>query len=108
MRLPYIAMQLQWLSKVAKPRLSRRASRQTRERFLRLLAFGPIASLSSHERGDSNRPQAVASRHIDVLSHDRFEVGHYSGVREEIAGHTRREVDEQVHIAIGSVLRSHA
>lgn len=51
--------------------------------------------------------EAVAPRDIDVLAHDLFEVSRYSRVREEVVGHTRGEIDEQVHIAVGSVLRTH-
>jgi len=34
-------------------------------------------------------------------------VGRYSGVREKVVGHARGEIDEQVHIAVGPVLRPH-
>ncbi len=53
------------------------------------------------------RTEAVASGDVDVLPHDLFEVSRYSRVREEVVGYTRREIDEQVHIAVGSVLRTH-
>lgn len=53
------------------------------------------------------RTEAVAPGDVNVLPHDLFEVSRYSGVREEVVGHTRGEVDEQIHIAVGSLLRTH-
>jgi hypothetical protein len=53
------------------------------------------------------RTEAVAPRDIDVLSHDLFEVSRDSCVRNEVVGHTWREIDEQVHVAVGSVLGTH-
>ena len=53
------------------------------------------------------RPQTVAPRHIDVLPDNLLEVGGYSRVREEVVGDRRRQVDEQVHIAIRQILRPH-
>ena len=53
------------------------------------------------------RPQAVASRHIDILSHDLLEIGRDSRVREEVRRCLRREVDEEVHSAVGAILVSH-
>ena len=51
--------------------------------------------------------EAVAPGDVDVLPHDLFEVSRDSRVREEVVGHARGEIDEQVHIAVGSVLRTH-
>ena len=48
--------------------------------------------------------EAVAPRDIDLLSHDPFEVSRDSCVRKEVVGYTWREIDEQVHVAVGSVL----
>ncbi len=53
------------------------------------------------------RPQAIASRNVDVSTHDLFEIGCDSGVREEIASHIRREIHEEINIAIGTVLRTY-
>ena len=53
------------------------------------------------------RTEAVAPRDVDVLPHDLFEISRYSCVREEVVGHTRSEIDKQVHIAVGSLLRTH-
>jgi len=53
------------------------------------------------------RPKTIASRLIDVLPDDLLEVGGYSRVRQEVVGDLGRKVDEQVHIAIGQILRSH-
>lgn len=57
--------------------------------------------------GTHVRTEAVAPRDIDVLSEDLFEVSRDSRVGEEVVGHLRREIDEQVHIAVRSVLRTH-
>jgi hypothetical protein len=51
--------------------------------------------------------EAVAPRDIDVLSHNLFEVSRDSCVRKEVVGHTWREIDEQIHVAVGSVLGTH-
>ncbi len=51
--------------------------------------------------------EAVAPGDVDVLPHDLFKVSRYAGVREEVVGHTGCEVDEQVYIAVGSLLRTH-
>jgi len=52
-------------------------------------------------------PQTVASRNVHVSAHNLFKVGCYSRVSKKVAGDIRREVNEQVHIAVGSVLLSH-
>ena len=53
------------------------------------------------------RTEAVAPGDVDVLPHDSFEVGRYSSVREKVVGDTGGEIDEQVHVAVGSLLRTH-
>lgn len=53
------------------------------------------------------RPRAITSRDVDVSTHDLFEIGCDAGVREEIASHIRREIHEEIDIAIGSVLGTH-
>lgn len=53
------------------------------------------------------RTEAVAPGDVDVLPQYLFEVSRYSSVREEVVGHPGGEVDEQVHIAAGSVFRTH-
>jgi hypothetical protein len=52
-------------------------------------------------------PETATSRNVHVSSNDLLEVGCHAGVRKKVVGDIRREVDEQVHIAIGSVLLSH-
>ena len=53
------------------------------------------------------RPEAVAPGDVDILPNDLFEIGRCSGVREKVVGHAKGEIDEQVHIAVGPVLRPH-
>ena len=53
------------------------------------------------------RTEAVAPGDVDVLPHDSFEVGRYSSVREKVVGDAGGEIDEQVHVAFGSLLRTH-
>ena len=53
------------------------------------------------------RTEAVAPRDVNVLPDDLLEVRRYSCVREKVVGHAWREIDEQVHIAVGSVLGTH-
>ena len=52
------------------------------------------------------RPQAVASRDVDLSPQYFFEIGRDAGIREEVGGDLRREVDEQVHVTVRSVLRA--
>jgi len=52
------------------------------------------------------RAEAVAPGDVDVLPHDSFEVGRYSSVREKVVGDAGGEIDEQVHVAVGSLLRT--
>lgn len=51
------------------------------------------------------RTKAVTSGDIDLLPDDLFEISRYAGVREEVVGHIRNEIHEQVHIAVVAVLR---
>ena len=53
------------------------------------------------------RTEAVAPGDVDVPPHDSFEVSRYSSVREKVGGDTGGEIDEQVHVAVGSLLQPH-
>lgn len=62
----------------------------------------PVSAL-----GRTCGPQTVTPRHVDVSSNDLFEVSCNSRGREEVVGEIPRELNEEVHVAIVSVLRAH-
>ena len=50
------------------------------------------------------RPQPVASRDVGISTHDLFKISGYSRVGEEVVGNRGGEVDQQVDIAVLSIL----
>jgi hypothetical protein len=53
------------------------------------------------------RPKLVAPCYVHISANDVFEVGRHSRVRKKILCEIRREVDEQIHIAVGTAFFSY-